>query len=113
MRGQPDAATTGAGPSTSGAAMADRHRRFLEEVTLLISDPERETFLALTQPHQRDRFMQRFWQVRDPPADRATSSRARWEANAEVARARFVDLRSARAGGPVLRRGGAHAAHHL
>jgi VWFA-related protein len=93
-----DPATTVAAPSTSAAAMADRHRRFLEEVTLLISDPERDTFLALTQPHQRDRFMQRFWQVRDPfPQTARNEFKDRWEANAEVARARFADLSDPRA----------------
>ena len=78
--------------------MADRHRRFLEEVTLLISEPERDAFLALTQPHQRDRFMQRFWQVRDPfPQTARNEFKDRWESNAELARARFADLSDPRA----------------
>ncbi|HVR30912.1 MAG TPA: VWA domain-containing protein [Thermoanaerobaculia bacterium] len=79
-------------------ALLERHQRFLEEVSLLVSEPERRAFLELTQPHQRDRFIQRFWQARDPfPQTARNEFRDRWEANAELARARFVDLSDPRA----------------
>jgi VWFA-related protein len=80
------------------ADLTERHRRFLEEVTLLISDLERDAFLAVKQAHQRDRFVQRFWQVRDPfPQTGRNEFRDRWEANAEVARARYEHLSDPRA----------------
>jgi VWFA-related protein len=87
-----------AAPVRTSRGLDERHRRFLEEVTLLISPMERDAFLALNQPHQRDRFVQRFWQVRDPfPQTARNEFRDRWEANAELARARFTDLSDPRA----------------
>ncbi|MEE2776604.1 MAG: VWA domain-containing protein [Acidobacteriota bacterium] len=75
-----------------------RHRAFLEEVTLLIGEPEREAFLGLREGYQRDRFLDRFWQVRDPfPQTARNEFRDRWEANAEAAGARFDDLSDHRA----------------
>jgi Ca-activated chloride channel family protein len=97
----PDAPAVEPEPAPAAAKapeLAERHQRFLEQVTLLISEPERDAFLALTQPHQRDRFMQRFWLARDPfPQTGANEFREQWEANAEVARARFADLSDPRA----------------
>ncbi|HYU33450.1 MAG TPA: VWA domain-containing protein [Thermoanaerobaculia bacterium] len=48
------------------ANLQPRHREFLEEVAPLITDQERQAFLALPQDYQRDAFMRRFWEVRDP-----------------------------------------------
>ena len=33
---------------------------------LLLTDAEREIFLALREDYQRDNFIRRFWKVRDP-----------------------------------------------
>jgi len=86
-------------PETAAeATLADRHRRFLEEVTLLMGELERDAFLGLEQAHQRDRFVERFWRARDPfPKTGRNEFRDRWEANAELARARFADLSDPRA----------------
>jgi VWFA-related protein len=85
-------------PSQPAPPLAERHRRFLEEVTLLISAPERDAFIALSQPHQRDRFVQQFWKARDPfPQTARNEFRDQWEANAELARSRFDDLSDPRA----------------
>lgn len=47
--------------------LSDRHRRFLdEEAGYIITDREKEQFLALTNDAERDRFIERFWRARDP-----------------------------------------------
>lgn len=43
-----------------------QHRQWLEEVRYLISKEEREEFLAIEKDHQRDAFIRRFWEARDP-----------------------------------------------
>jgi len=48
------------------ANLQPRHREFLEEVAPLMSDPERQAFLGLPHDYQRDAFIRRFWEVRDP-----------------------------------------------
>ncbi|MDX1385274.1 MAG: GWxTD domain-containing protein, partial [Thermoanaerobaculia bacterium] len=87
-----------AGAQDDAGDLPERHRHFLEEVTLLITDAEREVFVGLGQDHQRDRFISRFWQVRDPfPQTERNEFRDTWELNAELARARFGDLSDYRA----------------
>jgi GWxTD domain-containing protein len=47
--------------------LSAEHRRFLdEEAVYIITDPERQRFLALSSAADRDDFIERFWQVRDP-----------------------------------------------
>ncbi len=46
--------------------LAERYRRFLEEVDVLIAPAEQELFLALTADYQRDAFIREFWKNRDP-----------------------------------------------
>ncbi|MDI9632191.1 MAG: hypothetical protein QM311_12110, partial [Acidobacteriota bacterium] len=48
-----------------------RYREWLEEVEVLITPQERETFLSLEQEHQLEAFIDRFWEVRDPYPDTA------------------------------------------
>ncbi len=43
-----------------------RYQQWLASVELLMSDVEREAFLALSENYQRDHFIRRFWKVRDP-----------------------------------------------
>lgn len=75
-----------------------RHRLFLEEVDGLLGDEERSAFLGLSRNYQRDRFIDRFWRVRDPyPQTPRNEFRDRWEANAEIAHSRFEDLSDPRA----------------
>src|SRR3990167_3293704 len=44
----------------------ERYRVWLEEVGPLLSPQEREVFTGLTRDYQRQAFIRRFWEVRDP-----------------------------------------------
>lgn len=75
-----------------------RHRKFLEEVAPLMDEKERAAFLSLRQDYQRDAFIQRFWQQRDPfPKTAVNEYRARWEDRVRIAKERFGDLKQERA----------------
>jgi len=74
------------------------HRLFLEEVESLIGDEERRAFSTITRDYQRDRFIERFWRIRDPyPQTPRNEFRERWEEHAEIARQRFSDITDPRA----------------
>ena len=45
--------------------ISEEHLRWLDEVSLLISKPERRSFLALKYAHQREGFIEEFWKIRD------------------------------------------------
>jgi|CXWL01.1.fsa_nt_gi VWFA-related protein len=61
------ASTVAATPPAEGAGdLAPRHRDFLEEAAPLLSVAERSAFTSLEREYQRDEFIRRFWQVRDP-----------------------------------------------
>ncbi len=80
------------------AALAPRYREWLDEVALLITPKERETFLALQKDYQRDTFERRFWEVRDPfPQTPANELKDRWDLNAAIARKRLGNLTEDRA----------------
>jgi GWxTD domain-containing protein len=59
-----------AGPSSSPADkpdMPEKYRRWVEEeVVYIISEKEREVFYKLENNEQRDRFIEEFWEQRDP-----------------------------------------------
>ncbi|MFP5286286.1 MAG: GWxTD domain-containing protein, partial [Thermoanaerobaculia bacterium] len=75
-----------------------RHQKFLEEVAPLMDEKERAAFLSLRQEYQRDAFIQRFWQQRDPfPKTAVNEYRARWEDRVRIAKERFGDLKQERA----------------
>ncbi|MBZ0111852.1 MAG: VWA domain-containing protein [Thermoanaerobaculia bacterium] len=70
------------------AALSAVHRAWLGEVKLLLGEEERAAFLALRRDYQREAFIERFWEARDPyPATARNELYERWEANAEVAEA--------------------------
>jgi Ca-activated chloride channel homolog len=80
------------------ADLASRHTAWLDEVALLISPKERDAFLALGKDYQRDAFVRRFWQMRDPfPQTGRNEFQERWQQRAEAARARFGNLTEDRA----------------
>src|ERR1041384_1068192 len=86
------------GQSPDAADLDPRYRTWLEDVALLISPKEKAVFLALKKDYQRDTFMRRFWEVRDPfPQTPQNELKVRWEQRAEVARARFGNLTDDRA----------------
>jgi VWFA-related protein len=63
--------------------LAEPYRQFLKSVELLMTDEEREAFLALEADYQRDAFIQRFWRVRDPdPSTARNELRDQWQAMA-------------------------------
>jgi len=85
-----------AGEKTA-AELDERHRRWLEGVELLISEAEREVFLALGENYQRDEFIRRFWAARDPfPRTARNEFRERWEKRLETARQRYETLQGDR-----------------
>lgn len=80
------------------AELSPRHKQWLEDVALLISTPESDAFLALKQDYQRDAFIRRFWQVRDPYPETARNElENRWKERSEIARERYGNLTEDRA----------------
>ncbi|MFP5287820.1 MAG: GWxTD domain-containing protein, partial [Thermoanaerobaculia bacterium] len=78
--------------------LPEKYRAWLEEVEVLITEEERTAFLALSQDYQRDAFIDRFWQVRDPkPRTPRNELREAWAVRVPEARQRFGDLKDARA----------------
>ncbi len=89
----PSFAARPADPPPVSAGLEERHRAFLEEAAPLLSAKERETFLALKEEYQRDAFIRRFWEVRDPfPQTPRNEFRERWEERVEMARKLYGDL---------------------
>ncbi len=75
-----------------------RYQAWLDEVAPLIMPAEREAFLGLSQDYQRDAFIRRFWQVRDPYPETARNELAeRWEERVQMVRERFRDAADERA----------------
>ena len=71
---------------------------WLNEVAVLITDAERASFLTLKKNYQRDAFIRRFWQVRDPyPQTARNELKERWVERVEYARNNFGSLGDARA----------------
>jgi len=59
---------------TAEPDLSKEHRRFLdEEAVYIITDGERENFLGLKTAAERDEFIERFWQVRDPVPETAVN----------------------------------------
>jgi Ca-activated chloride channel homolog len=86
--------------STEKAApeLAERHARFLDEAAILLSPLERAALLLLARDYQRDAFIRRFWQVRDPfPQTGRNELQEAWSERAEQARQKFGNLTEDRA----------------
>ncbi len=63
---------------------------FLSDVAPLLSPAERDAYLALTRPYQRQAFERRFWEVRDPfPQTPRNELEERWTDRLRLARERF------------------------
>jgi len=102
--GAPPPKTPDSAPPPSAAQAAEieklppRQREFLETVAPLITEKERAAFLALPRDYQRDAFIRRFWEVRDPiPKTPRNEFREVWEERAKAARERFGNLTEDRA----------------
>jgi VWFA-related protein len=78
--------------------LSPKYTAWLEEVAILMTPKEREAFLALGKDYQRDAFMRRFWEVRDPfPQTPVNELKERWEPRAQLAREKFGSLTDDRA----------------
>ncbi|HYX23482.1 MAG TPA: VWA domain-containing protein [Thermoanaerobaculia bacterium] len=72
--------------------LPEKYRQWLKVVDLLITDEELKTFLALDKDYQRDAFIQRFWDARNPYKSSARNQfQEQWEARVEQAIAEFGD----------------------
>lgn len=75
-----------------------QHRQWLEDVRWLIAKEERKEFLALDKDHQRDAFIRRFWEARDPYPDTGRNEfREAWYARLDYARDTYGNTNEDRA----------------
>lgn len=78
--------------------LPEKYRQWLEEVDAIITDQELQSFLALEKDYQRDAYIKRFWEVRDPYKGTPRNEfQDRYKAYVEEARARFGNLTDDRA----------------
>jgi VWFA-related protein len=93
------AAPPGAGDEKAATArLAPKYRTWLEEVALLIGNDERRQFLALDKDYQRDGFIHRFWEARNPvPGTTRNAFKAQWESRIELARQQYGSITEDRA----------------
>ena len=78
--------------------LSKEHVRWLNEVSVLMTRPERSLFDRLTKNYQREAFIRQFWRERDPyPQTARNELRERWDQRVAYARANFDSLADARA----------------
>ena len=95
----PDRDAGGSAVSSSPAKdrLSKRHADWLAEVSVIMTAEERDLFLQLTRDYQRQAFVRKFWQVRDPvPKTGRNEMRERWEERAAYARTNYGGLTDAR-----------------
>lgn len=97
-------------PAADREEMSAEHQAWLVEVDSILTPEERATFEALEKEYQREAFIERFWQARDPYPDTVRNEmRETWSARVEQARFWFGSLKEERArllllnGPPVAR----------
>jgi VWFA-related protein len=95
-------ATWGTVPSSAAdkriAQLAPKYRQWLTEVELLLRKDERASFLALQEDYQRDGFIQKFWESRDPyPETPQNEFKDTWYARLEEARQEYGSITEDRA----------------
>jgi len=98
-------ATTAAAPVradkveiTAEATLDPIYKAWLDEVATILTKDERASFLKLEKDYQRDAFIERFWQARDPYPDTARNEmRETWESRVAEVRAEFGRLTEDRA----------------
>ncbi|HYG63146.1 MAG TPA: VWA domain-containing protein [Thermoanaerobaculia bacterium] len=66
-----------------------KYKTWLEEVDVLITDDERQSFLELEKDYQRDAFIKRFWEVRDTFKGSRNEFYDRYQVRLAEARAAF------------------------
>ncbi len=78
--------------------LPEAYQAFLEEVDPIITDEELVSFLTLEKDYQRDAFIKRFWEVRDPYKGTARNEyHDRYTAYVQEARSRYGKLTDDRA----------------
>ncbi|HZF11661.1 MAG TPA: VWA domain-containing protein [Thermoanaerobaculia bacterium] len=92
----------GTGPSAAAdrraAKLAPQYRQWLEEVDLILRKDEREAFFALKEDYQRDGFIQKFWESRDPyPETPENEFKQTWYARLEEAKRVYGNITEDRA----------------
>ena len=96
--GTPAAASRADDAKARIARLDPKYRDWLGEVALLIGKDELAQFLALDKDYQRDGFIHRFWEARNPyPGSSHNAFQAQWEARVEEARTRFGNITEDRA----------------
>jgi Ca-activated chloride channel family protein len=78
--------------------LPQKYRDWLTEVDVLITPEEKSAFLALDKDYQRDAFIKRFWEVRDPYKGTARNEFLdRWNERVEEVKSRYGNLNDDRA----------------
>ena len=71
-------------------ALPTHHWQWVEEVALLLTDDELQSFLCLSQDYQRDAFIEEFWKARDPYPETARNEfREHWSERLSMIRQLF------------------------
>ncbi|HLX09599.1 MAG TPA: VWA domain-containing protein [Thermoanaerobaculia bacterium] len=80
------------------AALDPKYQEWLADVALLIGKDERQEFLALAKDYQRDGFIHRFWEARNPvPGSTRNPFKAQWEARLAAMRTEYGNITEDRA----------------
>jgi VWFA-related protein len=80
------------------AALAPEYRQWLSEVDLILRKDEKASFLDLKEDYQRDGFIQKFWESRDPyPETPQNEFKDTWYARLEEARREYDSITEDRA----------------
>lgn len=83
---------------TPESQLAPQYREWLEEVAALLTKEERKQFLALTKDYQRDGFIHRFWESRNPyPGASFNTFKAAWEGRVQTVRDEYGNITEDRA----------------
>jgi Ca-activated chloride channel homolog len=78
-------------------ALPKTYRDWLEEVDVLITAEEKAAFLVLDKDYQRDAFIKRFWEARDPYKGTSRNElHERWKTLVDEARTQFGNLKDER-----------------
>jgi len=89
--------TPAAVQASASDGLDKRHAEWLAEVRTIMTPEERDVFLRLTRDYQRDAFVRKFWQVRDPvPKTGRNEMRERWDERVAHARSNYGGLTDAR-----------------
>jgi VWFA-related protein len=85
-------------PAYKTSRMGDKYKEWLAEVAVLLTKPERKQFLALDKDYQRDGFIRKFWEARNPyPGASFNPFKAQWERRVADVRDMYGNITEERA----------------